>query len=67
MSDQTELDSQRAEYVRQIIERVQNSNVDDDTVYTVDCLLMEWGGKAYSQGWNHAFDRIRKTMDDWKR
>ena len=57
--ERTPLDDLRAEYVKQIV-----AAEDSDAI---DYLLMEWGTKAYTEGWTHAFDRVRRLLDDYKR
>ena len=66
MADEpTELDKLRAEYARQIIDRVRNVEgyPDSDVMYLVDNLLLEWGHKAYYAGADFA---VAATIKQWK-
>lgn len=60
--DRSPLDEVRAEYVRQIIERVCNKDGFDaaSVVGLVDSLVMEWGAKAYKQGRRDMAERVKK-------
>lgn len=59
------MDELRAVYVDQAIAQFMGHG--DGAREFVGMLFDEWGAKAYAQGWNHAFDRVRKTLDEYKR
>lgn len=64
MVERSDLDKQRAEYVRQAMSALYDFN-DDRALATgkVEALFQEWGEKHREAGWTEALAHMRRYVD----